>query len=171
MIEWKPIKGYNGKYLVNENGDIKSCHFKIPRLIKTTHRDHGYLRVKLRRNGRSENKSVHRIVAETFIKKPDKNNLQVNHIDGDKYNNHVTNLEWCTSKDNINHAFENGLNTINNRIILTNLKTNEQHKFISQRKASDFLSQKQNYICRMLTKDIFVVKNKEGTSFEVEREK
>jgi hypothetical protein len=71
---------------------------------------------------------VHRAVAMTFISNPD-NLPQVNHKDGDKSNNHVSNLEWCTASHNIKHAFSTNLKSLqgekHNQNILTDTKVNE----------------------------------------------
>lgn len=68
----------------------------------------GYMYVYLNKNAKGKNCRVHRLIAESFIDNP--NNLpQVNHIDGNKQNNRVDNLEWCTSKENIRHSYKLGL--------------------------------------------------------------
>lgn len=69
----------------------------------------GYLRVELRNRNKCKIYSIHRLVMETF--KPTNSNLQINHKDGDKTNNTLDNLEWCTGSENVLHAFVNGLRT------------------------------------------------------------
>lgn len=68
----------------------------------------GYLHVYLYNNGKRTTANIHRLVAEAFI--PNPNNLpQINHKDTNKQNNHIDNLEWCTAKENTQHAIKNGL--------------------------------------------------------------
>ena len=78
-------------------------------LKKETDR-HGYVRVKITFDGRKDNRlvSIHRLVANAFIPNPD-HKPDVNHIDGNKSNNDVSNLEWCTKSENIQHAMRTGL--------------------------------------------------------------
>ena len=71
----------------------------------------GYLYVTLCINNKAKNMLVHRLVALTFIPNPEKYEF-VNHKDGNKKNNHVDNLEWCTNAYNIRHAYKNGLRKI-----------------------------------------------------------
>ena len=104
MDRIKPIDGFpnytissNG-YILNSNGDRKATH----------RGSDGYEKVVLYNDGVGVHKRVHRLVAETFIPNPD-NKLQVNHIDGDKYNNAVENLEWVTRSENMTHAYRTGL--------------------------------------------------------------
>lgn len=94
------------KYIVYEDGSIWSVAkdtFLVPQDNGT-----GYLKVTLRTKERPVNRYVHRLVAEAFIPNP-KKYREVNHIDGDKTNNCVENLEWCTSKQNKKHASDVGL--------------------------------------------------------------
>ena len=99
---WKDIQGYEGKYQVSNLGRVKSLNYHRTGkegFIKMYDNNHGYLRVSL--NGKTF--SVHRLVSHAFIDNP--NNLpQVNHIDENKYNNCVSNLEWCDSKYNNNYG-------------------------------------------------------------------
>lgn len=115
---WKDIPGYEGLYQISNYGSVKSLdryvkHYKGgSKLIKGKNIapkiDKGYLRIKLCKLGEKKYYTVHRLVALTFINNP--NNLPViNHIDGDKLNNHISNLEWCTISDNTQHAYDTGL--------------------------------------------------------------
>ena len=65
----------------------------------------GYPRVYLRRNGVAKQHRIHRLVARAFIPNPE-NKAQVNHKDGDKTNNHISNLEWCTQSENMRHSYK-----------------------------------------------------------------
>ena len=76
------------------------------KLMELTKRKDGYLKVTFSKNGKTDNILVHRLVAETFIPNPD-NLPQVNHIDENKENNRVDNLEWVTAKENINYGTHN----------------------------------------------------------------
>lgn len=103
-------KEYNSDYLIHPNGIIISTKYNKPRVMKQY--DGGYKQrykfVMLRIDGKSVNKYVHRLVAETFIDNPD-NKEQVNHINGNQKDNRVSNLEWTTPLENMKHAYENEL--------------------------------------------------------------
>lgn len=107
--KWKIIKEYD-RYSVSNLGRIKNN--KSGQIISARKARNGYLRVDLRKGNikyeKPTVKSVHRLVAEAFIKRLSGKNY-VNHIDGNKENNHVNNLEWVTSKENTKHAIEYGL--------------------------------------------------------------
>lgn len=105
--EWKDIKGYEGIYQVSNFGNIKSLYGK-EHLIKPFPRPNGYLGIMLYKNGKTHPRSIHRIVAETFISNPE-DKEQVNHINGIKTDNTTNNLEWCTRKENMAHSWKNGL--------------------------------------------------------------
>lgn len=115
MEKWKDIPRYNGDYQASDRGRIRSVNRKKTwsdgrvmnlsgKLLKTTGHTAGYEAVKIHQ----KNKLVHRLIAETFLKR-EKGQNQVNHLDGDKLNNYVTNLEWCTCSHNIKHANDTGL--------------------------------------------------------------
>lgn len=95
--EWRDIIGYEGLYQVSSLGRVKSLRKNI--IMKFITRS-GYYNLVLRKNGQRKSKQVHRLVAEAFIPNPD--NLPiVNHIDYNRKNNKVENLEWCTQKQNV----------------------------------------------------------------------
>lgn len=113
---WKDIDGYEGRYMVSNTGKVKSLSNKNAwgfshkgRILKPVLKEDGYVRVYLSNCKREKRLYyVHRIVASAFIQNPD-NLPQVNHIDGNKQNNNMNNLEWCTIGDNVRHGFKNGL--------------------------------------------------------------
>lgn len=104
---WKDIKEYEGIYQVSNLGRVKSLkHSKEGKLLKGRVTGKGYLSVALFRNSVRKSNSIHRLVAEAFIPNPE-NKPEVNHIDENKLNNDVSNLEWVTSKENSNHGTRN----------------------------------------------------------------
>lgn len=106
MEEWRDVTGYDGLYQVSSNGRVKSLGGNWRRKcgeLSQRKNTHGYSVVNLSMNGVRKTFSVHRLVAEAFIKKEEGKN-HVNHIDGDKSNNDANNLEWCTARENNDHA-------------------------------------------------------------------
>lgn len=105
---WKDVSGFEGKYQVSNLGRVRNAN---GRLMKgSIHNKSQYKYVVLRVNNKRYNKHIHRLVADAFI--PNTHNSPcVNHIDGNKTNNVVENLEWCTYKENTAHAIKNGLIT------------------------------------------------------------
>lgn len=107
---WRDIKGYEGLYQVSNLGNVKSlCYNKTKNLSKLLKprknkvSGDAYFIVSLCKNGIHKNFYIHRLVAEAFIENV--NDLpQVNHIDEDKSNNKVSNLEWCTIAYNLNYG-------------------------------------------------------------------
>lgn len=109
---WKDIEGYEGLYQVSNLGRTKSLKRKFvkeEKILTYTKNKKGYLQVSLTKNGKTKTERVNRLVAKTFIPNP-KNLPQVNHIDGNKLDNSIENLEWCDCKYNINEAWKIGLN-------------------------------------------------------------
>lgn len=104
---WKKIDGYCDKYEISNLGNVRSLKGKT-KTLKQKILNTGYLYVALTTNGKSSNKTVHRLVAETFVPNPYKKEF-VNHIDGNKMNNCESNLEWVTRSENMKHAYKNGL--------------------------------------------------------------
>lgn len=106
MVEWRPVKDYEGLYEVSNTGEVRGL--KRGSLLTPTLKRNGYLSVKLSKNSKYTHKYIHRLVAESFIDNPE-NKETVNHKDGNKKNNFVDNLEWSTYSENHKHAYENGL--------------------------------------------------------------
>lgn len=120
---WKPIKGYEGYYEISSMGRVKSverkvynpfvlgdgCYRTVPERIRKPNIMKGYYCVALIKDKHTKVYRIHRLVIEHFVGQAPTEEHQVNHIDGDKSNNCVTNLEWVTPKENTQHAIENGL--------------------------------------------------------------
>lgn len=102
----RPIKEYEDVYSVCANGDI--IENKTGKIIKPYKAGRDYLYVCLLKNGKAKQKRVHRLVAEAFIPNIF-NKPQVNHINGNKNDNQVWNLEWCNNAENMKHAYATGL--------------------------------------------------------------
>ncbi|MFW5517303.1 MAG: NUMOD4 domain-containing protein [Segatella copri] len=115
---WKDIEGYEGLYQVSNFGRVRS----LRHLVKcrggyrmhtgktlTPCFDNNYFHVTLHKNGKRNIQLIHRLVAGAFLTNT-KNLPQVNHKDGNKLNNNVDNLEWCSTRENCLHAFRLGLN-------------------------------------------------------------
>lgn len=111
MIEiWKPVKGFEN-YEVSNLGQVKSLNYnrtKEAKILRLCKNKDGYLCVHLHKNGKGYAKKVHRLVTAAFIPNPE-GKTEVNHIDGNKTNNRVENLEWATHSENMHHAWETGL--------------------------------------------------------------
>lgn len=121
---WKPIAGYEDLYEVSSEGRVKSLvrfvnrkngrkQFVKEKIIIQHDNGKGYCRVRLAKNGKNKAYAVHRLVAFSFIPNP-KQLREVNHIDEDKSNNTVENLEWCDRVYNMNYG------TIKSRSALAN---------------------------------------------------
>jgi hypothetical protein len=115
--EWKDIKGYEGRYMISNFGRVKSSqrtlvvngrNVRISEKIRALNvNTSGYFQVGLYKKCKEESWRVHRLVAIHFIDNPAGVNV-VNHIDSNKLNNHVSNLEWCTVADNVHHTIKVG---------------------------------------------------------------
>lgn len=103
MEIWKPVSGYEGLYEVSGCGKVKSLLHNQEKILKPNFQEKGYLSVELYKEKKRKRFLIHRIVAEAFIPNIE-NKPQVNHIDENKSNNSVENLEWVTEKQNINHG-------------------------------------------------------------------
>jgi hypothetical protein len=137
MEKWLQIKGFEGFYEISNLGRVKTTRRYVKnkqservvpeRILKPTLNEKGYLRVRLSVDNIKTTKRVHRLVAEHFIP-PIVNKPEVNHIDSNKENNRVENLEWIDRKENVKH-YRNSKNykSYNQRI------SNEDREIIRQK--------------------------------------
>lgn len=107
---WQPVVGYKGIYEVSEEGQIRSLKRRgrrSTRILKWHDNGTGYFFVRLTRNGTGRARYVHRLIARAFLG-PHDIDQQVNHRDGNKKNNRISNLEYVTAYENFWHAVRRG---------------------------------------------------------------
>lgn len=121
-IQWKDVVGYEGLYKVSNDGQVMSCARVVQhpnnqfaktqtypdRIMKLKKNKHGYMEVKLSKNGHRRDWMVHRLVAFAFIDQVE-GKPYIDHIDGNKANNTVKNLEWVSMAENNQRAYDTGL--------------------------------------------------------------
>lgn len=122
--EWRDVIGYESRYEVSSIGRVRSksylkhgrnrygdiSYFTMPKIIATPLNNDGYSSMCLSMLGVRTTAVVHRLVAQAFIPNPD-NLPQVNHIDSNRANNRVENLEWVTNQQNVQHSYDSGSNS------------------------------------------------------------
>lgn len=133
---WKPILGFEGLYEINNIGEIKSLdrvHKNVSynarltrsKFLKPNINNSGYLNVRLKDSDENvKTYLVHRLVALSFIRNTE-NKEYVNHIDGNKLNNNINNLEWSTPSENNFHSIKSNLNKCTRSVIMVNSLSKE----------------------------------------------
>lgn len=160
---WVDVIGFNGFYKVSNFGNIKKHLgsnqfgiFHIDKNIQPYENEKGYLKVGLTINKKRKIEKVHRLVAKHFIPNP-KEYPEVNHKDGNKLNNHYSNLEWCNRKQNMKHASDNNLlsnrygefNNSAKAVLQYDLQGNLIKKWAYMKEAENALSVKSSKICNV----------------------
>ena len=136
--QWKPIQEFNGEYEVSNFGRVRSMkryYGVVGRIMPQTIQCKGYYAVTFWMNNKAYCRKVHRLVIEAFTPNPDSLPC-INHIDGNKLNNHVSNLEWCTYQANMQHAVRTGLTH-------PHQWTDDERKQISERNKGQRVSDEQ----------------------------
>lgn len=175
---WKDIPNYEGIYQASNYGRIRTHENKTTfsklhgirkwnqRIIKPKGETYktGY-RVSLWKDGEHKDYLVARLVAITFL---GESNLTVNHIDGNRFNNNVDNLEWISLADNIRHAFNTGLmHNCCHKIKLIDKNKNE-HYFVSLKQASEYLGRFNGYLSNNIIKGKSEAVDKNGNIYHYE---
>lgn len=167
MVEWRDVPGYEGLYQVSDDGRVKSLR-RGKEMSQAVFPRTGYMYVGLNRGGNQKTAVVHRLVAEAFIPKPEGKDY-VNHIDGCKTNNTVSNLEWVTPKENIAHAIRTGLHNPSmsrtTPIMALNKETGELTRYNSIAEAAAQLGVNKSEISRQANRNLDYRKGTTGQYF------
>jgi hypothetical protein len=126
MEEWKNLEGFGGKnyiYQISDQGRLRSVRTTI-NYLKPSKTGGYYFAHLTKNNGKSVTQYIHRLVALFFIPNP-LNKPEVNHLDGNKQNNNLENLEWATTKENINHSYLIGSSKVGEDRHLAKFKNEE----------------------------------------------
>lgn len=154
---WKDIPEYEGLYEASTLGRIRTEEGKTTysalhgervwksRILSAKVDKKNSHRVSLYKNKVRKDWLVHRLIALTFLPAIEGKNY-VNHIDGNRNNNELENLEWCDHTENNNHAFDSGLIQTGKQVKLINIETNEEFTFRSLSKASLFINRNVGYL-------------------------
>ncbi|MBF0651312.1 HNH endonuclease [Dysgonomonas sp. GY75] len=133
---WRDIVGYEGLYQVSNTGKVKSL-FRYKKVLKGRISTWGYIQVGLCVKGVKKHHSVHRLVAIAFIENIE--NLPcIDHIDGDKLNNGVDNLRWCTHKANMNNPITIQRNKLAQRLIIDFIDKYPNRKLFIPKKINQY---------------------------------
>lgn len=144
---WKDIKGYEGLYQVSNLGRVKSKHRGSESILKSIINSRGYMHVCLCKNSTRKWFKVHRLVALHFLDNPE-NKPEVNHIDEDKRNNMVSNLEWCTTNYNVNYGTRTERTSKPIKVI--DIANGEYNTYYSIRECARRLNLSSGNICKCL---------------------
>ena len=159
MEIWKDIQGYENMYMVSTKGRIKTMKRKgryESYVMKQELTNNGYLRCSLSKKCIHKRYSVHRLVALAFIPNAE-NKPQINHIDGIKTNNNVSNLEWCTASENQLDIWEKGRGVLNSgtypvkKVEIS--KDGKTYMFDSTRDADKFIGCSRNNVAKVARGD------------------
>lgn len=144
FANWTEIEGFED-YMVSPSGRVLSHKRGSYKELNPQADTDGYLQVMLARDDTRNLRFVHRLVAETFIPRPSWA-TEVNHIDGNKQNNDVSNLEWTTRSGNMRHAHDNGLANTRKPVKVTNMATGTSEIYRGQHEAARELGLNQGNI-------------------------
>ena len=137
MEEWKPVV-YCDNYEISNKGKLRNKFTGL--ILKTAVDRYGYEKVHIVKSDKSNYfTTIHRLVALAWLDNNDDNKLQVNHIDGNKLNNELSNLEWVSARENINHSYGTLLNTNVSPVILNDLEKGYSTEFKSIKELSKHL--------------------------------
>jgi hypothetical protein len=155
---WADIEGYKGLYQVSDHGRVRSFHVsKIrkagdpPVILMPSMNQYGYLRIELFKDSLSRKFVVHRLVAAAFLPERTTDKDEVNHIDGNKSNNRLTNLEWVSRSENQIHASRTTRKSANREVYTLVSSEGVSHSFSNQREFAEGFGLNQGNLARVIS--------------------